>query len=255
MPTSPLRRSHDAHAHAGGHFNESDPHGSGAAHHHGVSKGMLRFVLVVLLAFTVLTVGAAQFEVFIQNALDIVLPKWVNVVIAMSIAVVKGALVILFFMQLKYDNPINGVIFLFTLVGVGLFLGFTILDLGTRGRIYEYKGQQIVAGGTGNSLSRTTKDGTNETISGSITSYVRDQKIQKIGEAEYQKLFEKKHAGHGHHGHDDHAAVSDAQRTRPRTGRTDALGSAPADTHADPAHADPGHQNPEHAGDPKPAAQ
>jgi len=55
-----------------------------------------------------------------------------NMVIAMLIASVKAALVMLFFMHLKYDNMMNRVIF-----GVGFFFllvlfGFTGFDIITR---------------------------------------------------------------------------------------------------------------------------
>lgn len=67
----------------------------------------------------------------------------------MSIAVVESLLVLAIFMQLRYDNPINAMIVAFSLLGVGLFIGFTALDLTTRDRIYDFKAGQVVPGGTG----------------------------------------------------------------------------------------------------------
>ncbi|GEM_PF-455498 len=133
-------------------FDEMDPHGS---HHHGqhashviVGPFILRTILAFLLFFTVLTVGLAQFEVWIEHALGIVLPWWVNVLVAMSIATVKSIMVMAYFMQLKYDNPINSVLMLFCFFALGLFLLFTGLDLFSRGSIVSYKSGPIVAGGT-----------------------------------------------------------------------------------------------------------
>ena len=76
-------------------------------------------VLSALLVLTVLTVAAAQmnFGIF-------------NVLIAMGIATVKAALVLLFFMHLKYDNKLFLVIFLtgvFFLIVLFLFCEFDIL--------------------------------------------------------------------------------------------------------------------------------
>ena len=247
MKTNPQLRDHDAAVHAGG-FDDTDPHGAGAsqgAHHH-VSRAMLRFVLVVLLAFTVLTVGAAQFEVWVQDYFNILLPQWVNLLVAMSIAVVKGVLVVLFFMQLKYDNPINGVIFLFTLLGVGLFLGFTLLDLGSRDAIYDYKARQVIPGGTSNTLVRTGADGKPEAMTSnmSIVQYAREKKLKEVGEKEFARLEAEAHA-HGHHAKHDHGpSNSDAQRSRPRTGISDALGAVQPAAHDEHGPADKGHAEP-----------
>lgn len=246
MPKHELRDS-EAVAHAG-HFNEADPHGAGAtqSHHHVVSLTTLRLVLAALLVFTVLTVGAAQFEVWFQGYINYELPRWVNVFIAMSIATVKAALVVLFFMQLKHDNPINGIIFVLCILGVGLFLGFTSLDLFTRDRIYDYKGKVIQEGGTGATLSRrigTNPDGSakNESISGPIVEFVRNKKILEVGPVEYERLKEEAHAGHGHHGHAE-ANISTAKKSVVRTGRTDALDAAAASHGAEGGHgADAGH--------------
>ena len=76
-------------------------------------------VLSALLVLTVLTVAAAQmnFGIF-------------NVLIAMGIATVKAALVLLFFMHLKYDNKLFLIIFLtgvFFLIVLFLFCEFDIL--------------------------------------------------------------------------------------------------------------------------------
>jgi cytochrome c oxidase subunit 4 len=52
-----------------------------------------------------------------------------NVVIAMAIATFKASLVCLFFMQLKYDKKFNLIAFLSSLIFLGLFLGFTLIDI------------------------------------------------------------------------------------------------------------------------------
>ena len=48
--------------------------------------------------------------------------------VAMGIATVKASLVALYFMHLRYDRPINGVIFIGTLLFVLLFVGMALMD-------------------------------------------------------------------------------------------------------------------------------
>jgi hypothetical protein len=55
-----------------------------------------------------------------------------NVIIAMAIATTKASLVCLYFMHLKYDKKFNSIAFLSSLIFLGLFLAFTLLDINTR---------------------------------------------------------------------------------------------------------------------------
>ncbi len=115
-------------------------------------------ILVILLLFTALTVGFYNFEQWIETAFNIHLPKWVNIAGAMSIATVKGLLVAAFFMQLKYDKAINTFVMLYCLFCVGLFLTFTMIDLGSRDWVDEYKMPSITQGGTGVGLNNAPID-------------------------------------------------------------------------------------------------
>lgn len=76
---------------------------------HTISFKTYLNILIVLLVLTVVTVGVAQLD----------FGAW-NTFIAMFIASVKGALVLLYFMHLKYDDKFYWVIF-----GSGVF--FVIL--------------------------------------------------------------------------------------------------------------------------------
>src|SRR5512140_2813972 len=67
---------------------------------HIVPMPVLLAVFAALVAFTVLTVAAARFE----------LGSW-NLIVAMVIATVKASLVVLYFMHLRYDQPFNALIF------------------------------------------------------------------------------------------------------------------------------------------------
>lgn len=118
--------------------------------HHINSATTLMLVLMALMFFTLLTVGASIAEQFLATTFDMAIPAWVNVIVALSIATVKTTLVVMYFMGLKYDNPINSMIFLFTLGAVACFLGFTMLDLGNRKTIDAFKGEYIIQGGMGN---------------------------------------------------------------------------------------------------------
>lgn len=133
-------------------LNELDPHGGTPHEHHVTSAFTLKLILGLLLFFTILTVGQAQAEKWIAHVFAIELPNWLNVAVVMAIATVKATLVLLYFMHLKHDNPINAVIFGFTLLGVAIFLFFTFLDIGNRGYIDESKYAQVVKGGSGSGL-------------------------------------------------------------------------------------------------------
>jgi cytochrome c oxidase subunit IV len=167
-----------AHAHSGTHaghsqkFDELDPHGAsgkGARGQHAahviVGPLTLRSVLAVLLFFTVLTVAQARLEIYLTHALDMEFPRWVNIAFCMGIAVIKALLVMGFFMQLKYDNPINSVVMAFTFLGLALFLGFTALDLTGRGSVYTWKTTYREPGGT-LLLTKKAKDNAIVTMGG-----------------------------------------------------------------------------------------
>ncbi len=129
------------------HAAEFDEYGHKDHGHVIVSLFTLRFVLAALLVCTLATSGAAWAENFIAATFHVEIPQWVNAAVALSIAVVKTVLVVMFFMQLKYDNPMNTIIFVFTLLTVFSFLGFTGLDLGNRDSIDRFKNQYAYDGG------------------------------------------------------------------------------------------------------------
>jgi cytochrome c oxidase subunit 4 len=219
-------------AHPHGHFNETDPHG-GTPHTHVIVPPItLRLILAALLFFTVLTVGTAQLEVAIMNYFNILLPAWINVAGAMLIATIKAVLVMAYFMQLRYDNPMNTIAMLFCFVAVGLFLMFTSIDLFTRDLVYKEKGTYVVAGGTYGGDK-------------SLVAVRKDEWITKWGPEKYAKLKEGlSHGKHGGHGA-AHDAGHSAQQSRDAQGPTGALNTAPEkhDAHGG-AHAQPKGEKP-----------
>ena len=84
---------------------------------HAVPLPVLTAVFAALLLLTLLTVAATWYD----------LGSW-NLIIALVIATFKAALVVLFFMHLRYDNPFYAIVFITALLFVALFLGLTLLD-------------------------------------------------------------------------------------------------------------------------------
>jgi cytochrome c oxidase subunit 4 len=206
-----------------GHFDETDPHG-GTPHTHVIVPPItLRLILAALLFFTVLTVGTAQLEVAIMNYFNIVLPGWINVTGAMLIATIKAVLVMAYFMQLRYDNPMNTIAMLFCFVAVGLFLMFTSIDLFTRDLVYKEKGTYVVTGGTYGGDKP-------------LVAVRKDEWITKWGPEKYAKL--KEGLSHGKHGGAAHDEGHSAQQARKADGPTGAL-STTVEKHDDHGHAAP----------------
>ena len=89
--------------------------------HAGPSFKTNVIVLLSLFVLTVLTVAVAQidFGVF-------------NVFIAMLIACIKGSLVLMYFMHLKYDDKIYSIIFGSSVFFIFLLYAFSELDMITR---------------------------------------------------------------------------------------------------------------------------
>jgi cytochrome c oxidase subunit 4 len=93
--------------------------------HHGPKNPdrVFLFTLLALLFLTFVTVGASYIN-FGSSA--------INVVIALAIATTKASLVALFFMHLKYDKPVNGIIAVGGFIFLGIFLLFSWLDVYSR---------------------------------------------------------------------------------------------------------------------------
>ena len=89
-----------------------------AEHDH---TGIYLKVLLALLFLTILTVAAAYVD-FGSG----------NVVIALTIATIKASLVALFFMHLRWDKPVNGIIAMTGVLVLGIFLMFCLIDFDSR---------------------------------------------------------------------------------------------------------------------------
>ncbi len=138
------------------HHADHDDH---AGHEHFIADWKMQIgILALLLFFTALTVGFYNLESWIETSFEVVLPKWVNIAGAMSIATVKAILVAAFFMQLKYDKALNTFVLLFCLFCVSLFLTFSMIDLGSRDWVVDFKAESLKVGGTGLGLNSAPAD-------------------------------------------------------------------------------------------------
>lgn len=93
-----------------------------AGHVHVVPPKVLLAVYGALLVLTVVTVAVTKLELGKASV-------WV----ALAVALVKAAVVALYFMHLRWDSPFNGIILIAALFFVVIFIGVAVLD----GREYK----------------------------------------------------------------------------------------------------------------------
>ena len=84
---------------------------------HAVPKRVLLGVFGLLCVLTAITVGVSYIDLGPANI-------W----IALFVAVIKGSLVVMYFMHLRWDSPFNGVILIAAMFFVSLFIGVAMLD-------------------------------------------------------------------------------------------------------------------------------
>jgi cytochrome c oxidase subunit 4 len=78
---------------------------------------VLAGVWVTLLVLTWVTVSAAGIDL-----------GRLNLWLAMAIATIKASFVLLYFMHMRYDRPINAIVFVTALLFVMLFVSFALMD-------------------------------------------------------------------------------------------------------------------------------
>lgn len=98
-------------------MSHHDQDSSGEHMGHVLPLGLLLKVFLALVGLTALTVYTGTMN----------LHGW-DLSIAILIATTKASLVCMFFMHLKYDKPFIGMIFLLSVLFVGLFLAFVVYD-------------------------------------------------------------------------------------------------------------------------------
>jgi cytochrome c oxidase subunit 4 len=100
--------------------------------HHVLPKDTLFKVFGGLIVLTILTVAVAYVPL-----------GPLNVPVAIGIAAAKASLVVLFFMALKYDNPVNALTFTIGLIMVMVFITFTMIDTAFRGDLGNVTPQTV----------------------------------------------------------------------------------------------------------------
>jgi cytochrome c oxidase subunit 4 len=89
--------------------------------HHIVSKRTYYVVFALLAALLVLTVAASRFDLGVAN-----------VPIALSIAMLKGALIVLFFMHVRHGSPLVRLFAAGGFFWLLIMLGFILADVQAR---------------------------------------------------------------------------------------------------------------------------
>lgn len=101
-------------------------HGNDHGGHHIISPKVLINTFIALLILTILTVGTSLLLHAVPSL------GFLSIPLALLIAGGKATLVVLFFMGIKYDKPINGVIAVTMILFVAIFMVFTLMDTMTR---------------------------------------------------------------------------------------------------------------------------
>ena len=96
-------------------------HSHSHAEGHGNAVRTYSVVLTALLVLTLITVAVSRVDF-----------GSLNVIIAIGIATFKASLVALYFMHLRYDKPMNAIIFVISLFFLGLFLAGCLTDVESR---------------------------------------------------------------------------------------------------------------------------
>ena len=100
----------------------SDHHEGHDTGGHAVPHKMLIATCIALLGLTAVTVWASKLDF---NELQ--LPE-LNIIIAIGIAVIKVTIVGLIFMHLRWDRSVTAFIFVSSIILVGLFISFAMMD-------------------------------------------------------------------------------------------------------------------------------
>jgi cytochrome c oxidase subunit 4 len=107
----------------------------GAVHAHISPWQFYVKIFLGLVCLTLLTIGVAY----------IPLGK-LNLVVAIMISTAKASLVVTFFMHLKYDSRFNALMFLSSLLFIGVFFAYTLNDTDHRGQIDSAQGVEMYSG-------------------------------------------------------------------------------------------------------------
>ena len=99
----------------------SDTHASVHEEYHPVPDGVMVLVWVALLILTAITVGAS-----------VLWPGRVGIGVALIVTPLKAALILMFFMHLKYEPTVFKVMFLVAASILAIVMGITFFDYSHR---------------------------------------------------------------------------------------------------------------------------
>ena len=109
--------------------SQSEPHALTEQFHHVVPLGVYFAVFVALLVLTGVTTAIAFID----------LGRF-NVAVALTIAIIKATLVLLFFMHLRYSSRLAVMMVLIALFWLGTLVVLTMSDFVSRGWFGAYAG-------------------------------------------------------------------------------------------------------------------
>ena len=115
--------------------------------HHITPMRTLIGVFVGLVFLTIATVVTSRVDLGL-----------LNVPLALTIAMLKASLVVLFFMALRWDNRVNGIVLALGVLFVSIFLIFTLFDTAFRGDLSNVDATTI----SDMDAAPTSADGTGE---------------------------------------------------------------------------------------------
>lgn len=116
------------------HDHAEHGHDDGAVHAHVMPTLFYVGIFGTLVVLTLLTVGVSYVHLGAAN-----------LAVAVVIASIKAALVVLFFMHLRWDSKFNALIFICSLGFIGIFFAYTFTDTGWRNEQYsDVQGQKIL---------------------------------------------------------------------------------------------------------------
>jgi len=91
---------------------------------HVTSKGIYYAIFATLIVLTLVTIGVARIDL-----------GPLNTIVALTIAVTKAVLVVLFFMHLRYSTRLTKLVVVAGFVWLAILIGLTMSDVLTRGWI------------------------------------------------------------------------------------------------------------------------
>ena len=90
--------------------------------HHDHTSNYIK-IWGALLVLTIITVAVSYVHFGVWHL------GFLNILVAMLVATVKGSLVCLYFMHMKEDNRVNQVVFISAFLFLAIFVGLTLSDV------------------------------------------------------------------------------------------------------------------------------